>query len=38
MAVRPEQTQLAFDHAVSFDVDGFETTYALLKMKNSLFS
>lgn len=31
MAVRPEQTQLAFDHAVSFDVDGFETDVRLTK-------
>ena len=28
---RPEQTQLAFDHAVSFDVDGFETDVRLTK-------
>lgn len=37
MAVRPEQTQLAFDHAVSFDVDGFETDVRLTKDENSLF-
>ena len=31
MAVRPEQTQLAFDNAVANNLDGFETDVRLTK-------
>lgn len=31
MAVRPEQTKLAFDNAVAHDIDGFETDVRLTK-------
>ncbi|MBF2756883.1 MULTISPECIES: glycerophosphodiester phosphodiesterase [unclassified Staphylococcus] len=31
MAVRPEQTQLAFDNAVAYNLDGFETDVRLTK-------
>ena len=37
MAMRPEQTQLAFDNAVEYGLDGFETDVRLTKMNNSLF-
>lgn len=33
MAVRPEQTKLAFDNAVQYGVDGFETDVRLTKDK-----
>lgn len=31
MSVRPEQTQLAFDNAVDYGLDGFETDVRLTK-------
>lgn len=31
MSLRPEQTQLAFDHAKDLGVDGFETDVRLTK-------
>ena len=34
MAVRPEQTQLAFDNAVANNLDGFETDVRLTKDEN----
>ena len=37
MAVRPEQTQLAFDNAVANNLDGFETDVRLTKDENQLY-
>lgn len=38
MALRPEQTQLAFDYAKQLGVDGFETDVRLTKINSLSFS